>query len=394
MSAGTSSGLLDKVRAQSVFKHQILDSYITPFVRMTGSRPQAGIRVGEQNRVVLLDGFAGRGRYPDGKPASAEYMLLAAQKAKSALSVEVVLVEKYRPSYENLTQVTAEYRARGVLADAHHGQVEQHLDDVVNRATGVPLFLFLDPCGRNVPFEVLVQALRKRRSKWPPTEVLLNISADLTRRAAGVAVKEELSSHAVLGHVDTMCGGDWWRQRAMEARVASGEESWEAAAEAVVQGYATLLGTTAQMHSVVVPVRRQQHHQPIYHLVFLTRSDYGLWVFGDAVATARQKWLEVLGPSDSERAEMLFDVGVDYQIRTEQEAGLQAIKANLLKLADHHNRAQLVQHTTEVFGAYYGVAQEKLVRRAARELDKQGLITLDATANQLRNWVIGPRQQP
>ncbi|PSR62133.1 hypothetical protein C8258_25830 [Nocardia sp. MDA0666] len=389
MSTGTTGGLLDKVHAQSVFKHQILDSYITPFVMMTGSKPQAHSSPGGQNRVVLLDGFAGRGRYADGTPASAEYMLLAAQKAKNRLSVEVELVEKYRPSFENLARVTAEYRARGIVAEAHHGQVENYLDSVIDRATGVPLFLFLDPCGRNIPFEVLAGALRRRRSKWPPTEALLNISADLTRRAAGVAVKEELGSHAVLGHVDTMCGGNWWRERALEARAASGSDSWEPAAEAVVQGYASLIGATAQMHSVVVPVRRQQHHQPIYHLVFLTRSDYGLWVFGDALATARQKWLEVLGPSNEQLEQMLFDVGVDYQLKTEQEAGLQAIRANLLALASQHHRATLVEHTKFVFGSYYGVIQEKLVRKAVRQLEKEGSIYLDASPRHLRDWIVG-----
>jgi len=57
MAKGTSSGLLDEQRAQSVFKHGILSGYVMPFAEMTGSKAP-------DRRVVVLDGFAGRGRYP------------------------------------------------------------------------------------------------------------------------------------------------------------------------------------------------------------------------------------------------------------------------------------------------------------------------------------------
>ena len=42
--------------------------------------------------------------------------------------------------------------ARGVDTRVHHGVV----DDVVHRAMGVPLFLFLDPCGLCLSREQLV----------------------------------------------------------------------------------------------------------------------------------------------------------------------------------------------------------------------------------------------
>ena len=65
MATGTSAGLLDSSdHAQSVFKHAIIRQYMRPFLAMTGS-------TSEQGRVVVMDGFAGRGRYPDGAPASA-----------------------------------------------------------------------------------------------------------------------------------------------------------------------------------------------------------------------------------------------------------------------------------------------------------------------------------
>ena len=314
MSKGTSSGLLDEARSQSIFKHQILYSYFIPFVTMTAKWIPS-------RRAVLLDGFAGRGRYPNGKPASGEYMLLAALKAKNSTCVEVALVEQKKTDFDNLTRVTEEYRQKGVVAAAYHGDVRDYLDRVVQQASGVPLFLFLDPCGANLPYDAMENVLAAaRRDRRPATEALLNISADLTRRAAG-AINKGLHDHPSVDLLNSMCGGPWWQKVALEAHKASRDGTWESAAEAVVTEYAHRIGKAANMKNIVVPVRRQAHHQPVYHLVFFTRAEHGLWVFGNALAPARHKWMEVLGPAEDEVEGMLFNT-VKHQIQSEQEHGL------------------------------------------------------------------------
>ena len=70
MATGTSAGLLDSNdHAQSMFKHAIIKNYMPPFLAMTGS-------TSDRRRVVVMDGFAGRGRYADGSPGSAEIQTL------------------------------------------------------------------------------------------------------------------------------------------------------------------------------------------------------------------------------------------------------------------------------------------------------------------------------
>lgn len=108
MAKGTSAGLLDEARSQSVFKHAILQSYLPRFAAMTGKWAQG-------NRVVLLDGFAGRGRYPDGKPASGEQMLLAARKIQRTTHVEVMLVEREHKDF-----LTPLRRRRRIQPSGHH----------------------------------------------------------------------------------------------------------------------------------------------------------------------------------------------------------------------------------------------------------------------------------
>ncbi len=144
MAKGTSSGLLDEQRTQSVFKHKILGTYVLPFATMTGSKST-------DRRVVVLDGFAGRGRYPDGSPASAELILQTSLNASQAV-IESVLVEKKRSDFTQLNSLVAQYRDRGVRSEALSGEVLEHLPAVVRQAEGVPLFMFLDPCGANIPY--------------------------------------------------------------------------------------------------------------------------------------------------------------------------------------------------------------------------------------------------
>lgn len=215
---------------------------------------------------------------------------------------------------------------------------------------------------------------------------MLNISADLTRRAAG-AVNKGQHEHPIIATLNTMCGGEWWQQVALDAYAASTDGTWESAAEAVVNEYARRIAVAAAMKAVVVPVRRQAHHQPVYHLVFLTRAEHGLWVFGDALAVARYEWLGALGPDDEEAAGMLFNI-VEDQIQGEQERGLDQIKKNMLDLVAGHGRVKLVDHTVSVFGQVYGMVPEKFVRQAARALHKAGSIHLDATPRQVRDWHI------
>ncbi len=383
MAKGTSSGLLDERRAQSVFKHKILGMYILPFATMTGSKAT-------DRRVVVLDGFAGRGRYPDGSPASAELILRTSLNATQVV-IESVLVEKKRSDFTQLDALVERYRARGVRSEALHGEVLPHLPAVVRQADDVPLFVFLDPCGANIPYADLASVLAgPRRVVWPSTEALLNFSADLTRRAAG-ALKAGLLDHDALPVMDRTCGGPWWRQLALDTHAGSRSGDFEAAAFAVVEEYARRLSTVTGMFAVTVPVRRREHHQPIYHLVFLSRRTHGIWVFADAVARARQEWMRVLGPVEDDDEGVLFTVAetIDWRIDAEQSTAQDAVAQNLLSLVGAKGQVRLVDDPWSVFGDRYGVATESTVRKAIRALERAGEITVVGQAKQLRDMIIG-----
>ncbi|GAA1080738.1 three-Cys-motif partner protein TcmP [Nocardiopsis metallicus] len=361
MPRGTDAGLLDSPKPQSVYKHGLLEQYIIRFATMTAS----GLT---PKRSVLFDGFAGRGRFDSGQPGSAEHMMIAAQKAKARTQIDLLLVEQARGEYETLDKVADEYRARGIHIDSHHGDCGDRLDDALRLAAGASLFVFLDPCGAVLPMDSLKHVLYERGMR-PATEMLLNFSADLIRRAAGQLKKGQLNLGGV-EKADAVCGGTWWRDVALRAHEASGGQGWGPAAETVALEYARRLVAGTEYGFVVAPVRRQVHHQPVYYLIFLTKSPHGFWVFGDAASKAREKWLRFLGPDPDEAETMLWDT-VAEQVEREHTKAIEHITDNLRCLTANGQRREVVRHVKEVYGDLYGEAKETAFTAALRALVKE-----------------------
>jgi three-Cys-motif partner protein len=189
-------------RLPSVFKHDLLGRYLPRFAGKTGSAAPG---------VVHLDGYAGRGRYEDGRPASAERILqIAENQGTMGIRYRLFFYERRRDSFAILKPVVDEYVARGVQADAFRCEAIRGLDQVVKAAEGEPLFLFLDPCGLGIPFAVLVGTLSgPRAATWPPTEILLNFSLDAVRRIAG-HVASPTPDETSMARLDAVLGGGSW----------------------------------------------------------------------------------------------------------------------------------------------------------------------------------------
>lgn len=380
MSTGTSAGLLEDLdeNAQSLFKHELLGNYLPPFISMPGSKAKG-------KRVVLLDGFAGRGRYPDGRPASGERILQAMKTLMTIRNIEAFFVEKNESDHEILEGVVAEYVAQGVNGIAFPGDVEDHLDRIIARAHGVPLFLFLDPCGAGMTFDRLVEVLTgPRRDRWPPTEVLLNFSAHMSRRVSGAALAGYPAEQRVM---DAACGGQWWRQTADEAmenapRQRGGKRTYEPVVHAIARRYAQLIGKKTRMSWATVPVYRRLGQQPIYHLVFFTRSQHGLWVFGDAAARARKTWLRHQGELQDTRrqdAESVLFTNSDVlanRIEDERQEACAIIAGNIGRLLTRWPKFKLVDRTLQVFGTTYAVATDETVHKAVTDLQARGQLRI------------------
>ncbi len=146
------------------------------------------------------------------------------------------------------------------------------------------------------------------------------------------------------------------------------------------------------MHGITVPVKRRVHHQPVYHLVFLTRSPFGIWVFADAIARARYEWLEALGPQTDNDDDALFSFGdvVKDVITQEQERARVRVRKNLQGIVARRKRTKLVDEVWSVFDGVYGVANDTTVSTALALATKDGSVSVIEQGKKIRDSVIGP----
>jgi hypothetical protein len=214
---------------------------------------------------------------------------------------------------------------------------------------------------------------------------LLNISADAIRRSAGLVYKHGADANTAA--VDTMCGGQWWREVAINAHKDSGRANWSVAADAVVEEYARRLGDAAHMGWVVAPVYRKEGHQPVYYLVFLTRNNHGFWLFSNAAAKARYAWLQHL---EDESDELLLISVADQQKQDRIDAE-PVIRANVEKMIGGGvTRFVPVQRFNEMLGDLYGVVEERVAHKVLRDMVNEGRLREDTKESKqyLRTYAI------
>jgi three-Cys-motif partner protein len=344
-------------KAAAILKHAILSRYLVPFAAKTGSRSPGG-------RVAFVDGYAGEGRYEDGDAASPA---LAITVAKALLAMprrlECTFVEKGNSEFDRLKAVV-DTEAIGIVARAIHGEIDDHLDDVLASAEGIPLLLFLDPYGLMIPFESVRKPWERPRGRGSAaTEVLINFNAGAVRRIGGQLISRK-GPEATLVRMDAVCGGDWWR------------ETWrgalpdkDAAEEAVVTEYARRLAAEGHCSYWVTEVKNKPHHKPVYYLIFLTRHPDGMYVYGEAASKGLEEWRRAVTFADYDDT-MIFDPEVIF--RTDEavlkDRWVVEIEKNLRAELFKGDTFRVVERYTAVFGSTAGLARELHLRAAWKRL--------------------------
>lgn len=363
-------------QAAAILKHAVLDSYVDPFTMKTGSTSVGG-------RVAFVDGYAGEGRYSDGREGSPALLIRKAHALAAKRQLECIFVEANANAYQRLCEVVAS-EGRGLVIDTLRGAIQDHLETAINMKNGVPLFVFLDPFGLMVPFTEVVKVFSRPGGLGAPaTEVLINFSTVALRRIAG-HLHSEAANEATLARMDEVCAGGWWRdvwlQHAAD-KARSSDRDREKAEEAVVAGYAERLGEAGETGWWTVDVRNRPHFRPAYHLVFLTRHRDGLELFGEALSHGLEKWRRAVFEAEAKaKAPGLFS-DEDWFASDEKAlatAWQHEIETNLRRLLDEHPSFRILDKYTDVYGDALGKARVKHLRAAWKQLYVDGVTKTDS----------------
>jgi three-Cys-motif partner protein len=379
MATGAGDQFWEQQRLPGVFKHDLLRRYLPRFAGKTASRASG---------VVYLDGYAGRGRYQDGNPASAERILqIAEQQYAKGINYQLFFYEPNPESFATLDRVVNEYVARGVQANAEGREIISGLDRIINAARGEPLFLFLDPCGLGIPFSILTRTLSgPRTAKWPPTEVLLNFSLEAVRRIAGHVASATPTEKSML-RLDAVLGGDWWR-----TLVQLGIN--DQAVDEIVRGFMERLGRATGMRILAIPVRRHPAQKPLYFLVFGTRNPLGIWYFADDTARATETWWSTFDAQEAAKSAQppLFAASVlmHHDLSEVEAEARPVIAENIAALVAERGPVRVGDFPGEVFGDYLGRVRETVVRAAIKDLYKSGRTSSDGVGKRPADLRVSP----
>jgi three-Cys-motif partner protein len=354
-------------KSAAVLKHGIIDAYASPFAGKTG-------KWSPDNRVAFIDGYAGPGRYGDAEEGSGAMLLRKAHElAGVPRRLELHFVEDDPDTVATLQEVVAQAGA-GVAVTVTDDDISAVLPDLLDEATGIPLFVYLDPCGLVMPLDEVVRIFAERPGGLgaPATEILINFSAVSLRRIAGHLTSPK-AVEATLVRMDEVCGGDWWR------------DTWlnhlpdkEAAELAVAEGYADRLRDSAGYGGTwVIPVKPRAGLKPLYYLIFATRHVAGLEYFGEAASLGLEKWRRYHAAQQAEGT--LFADGETWEDAWKaQEDVLKAqwidsIANRLAKQLAKGKAFTVLDRYDEVFADLVGVARGLHLRAAMKKVHAAGL---------------------
>jgi three-Cys-motif partner protein len=370
------SSFFESKKAAAILKHAILNQYVDPFASKTGSTSPGG-------RVAFIDGYAGEGRYENGDEGSPALLISKAKKLAPGRKLECYFVEDDDEAYTKLCRVIAA-EGEGLEILPLRGKAEDHLETLVAKVDGIPVFVFLDPFGLMIPFNTAQKVFQRPKAYGAPaTEMLINFNAGGLRRIAGLltSTKSNPGNAASLARMDAVCGGDWWREMWMEH---IGDKN--AAEEAVVDEYARRFASAAKCGYWTTDVRNRANLKPVYYLVFLTRHVDGMSVFGEALSLGLERWRQVV--YELEYKDSLFE-GDDAFKASEQTLAaswVAEIESNLRNLLAAGGFT-IISKYSEVYGDSTGKAREKHLRAAWKKLHTEGITKTDSRGSLIRKRI-------
>ncbi len=272
MGHSADKGFFKHKRSWSRRKDQLLKDYLPPYLEKVSHRLK--------KPIVLVDGFAGPGKFDDGEDGSPLIMYkLMRRKSEQTVPATLLAIEQDPELHARLAKLFDGKPAIEVVHSSFMGQVAR-LEELAACRT---VFLYLDPFAireyRLADLGRVFSLVQKGHS----VEVLINLNL-----LAFVRLVAKWRSEVDRGHegIDaewlTQCaGGDWWKA------MADGRSTRDMANEAR-SGFANTLRQYFNEVCFCDVMASSRHRFPKYTMVFASRSVTALELMNDAMAGANR----------------------------------------------------------------------------------------------------------
>lgn len=289
-------------RPWSGIKDAILGSYMSPYFAKLSRVPN--------RKILVIDAFAGPGRFEDGQPGSPLIICQAAERyAKD--SYEAIFINIDKEHHQQLSSILHQANYRN--AKAVHGDSRDILREIHPRLhEPVTVFLYMDPFGLKEASFDLIRPFIERNPDYS-TEILVNLQAPaLHRLAAREAFSENPNSEIVRRFHRTLSqvlGGDYWMQPMLHDIAPARERE-----ERVIQGYSQLLSSTNYLiYTGACPIQQSRLSRVKYYMIFASRHLDATKLFNDEMLKAFEQHMNKQEFGDTLFAEMSWQVWRDIE---------------------------------------------------------------------------------
>jgi three-Cys-motif partner protein len=274
-------------KSWSKVKDKIVGDYINCYLKTV---PKLG------RPILIVDAFAGPGRFGDGTDGSPLIICKAMRHAANRSSCLFADVSAgHRAALE---ENLSEYIEAGVC-DHPYEDCERALTRAIEMGSGSTIFFYLDPYGiRDLEFDIVKQIYEREIKR--STEVLINFNFRTFMRMSGnwgfgdsaseVARKVKKSK---IETVNSVMGGDYWQRIVCDPQLGKIERE-----DAVVNAYLERVREYFK-YGYAIPVKERQEDEvgiPVdelahYHLIFGTRSSRAVMYMNDVALNALDPYL-------------------------------------------------------------------------------------------------------
>lgn len=280
----------ERKREWSRVKDKILGDYIVCYLRTVKERGRP---------IILIDAFAGPGRFADGSEGS-PLIVCKAIEAEGRGATRCIFAD-IRPAHRDaLALCIRDYTKRG-FAETPLADFTEALNRASEIGVDCTLFFYLDPWGlKELQFSTLRQIYE--RDTRQSTEVLINFSFRTFMRMSGNwsygdaarEVDRKVKS-AKVEIVDGVMGGDYWRAIVADQSLSKTERE-----DAVIAAYLERIREFfAFAYSIPVKVADDGPSVPSddvakYHLIFGSRNGRAVRYMNDVAMNASKAYREKL----------------------------------------------------------------------------------------------------
>ena len=295
-----SSDFFQSKKPWSPYKDIILAYYLTPYLSKVCSLGKP---------VVVVDCFAGPGRFEDGADGSPLIIAKAVRKvAEKGKAVSAVFIEEKRKYFQQLKESVKDYQD---VCRTVHGSFEDSAKEIADMGRNTTVFVYIDPYGiKSLRFDTLA-GIYANIAKGSSVEVLLNFNASSLIRNGLAALKysqqddneEDLDRTMTPADIDTIAGGDYWRG------IVTSDISFSDKENQCVSEYMRLMKRYFDEVCSYGIKEKYEHTIPKYRLIFGSRHEDAFILMNDAICNARDKFL------GKQRVDgYLFDMRADDEI--------------------------------------------------------------------------------